>query len=88
MAAATNMTPAQRTLRAQIAAHTMWSNVDNRTERTAAARKAAADRFETQVDPGGELPPEVRRQRAESARKAHFRRMAMASAKARRRKAG
>jgi hypothetical protein len=84
MAAATNMTPEQRTLRAQIAAHTQWANESNRTARTAAARKAAADRFEKQVDPDGVLPIEVRQQRAESASKAHFRRMAAASAKARR----
>lgn len=81
------MTPEQRSLRARIAAHTQWANESNRTERTAAARKAASDRFEVQVDPDGVLSPEVRRQRAESARRAHFSRMAMASAKARRRKA-
>ncbi|WP_460407456.1 hypothetical protein [Actinophytocola sediminis] len=86
MAASTNMTPEQRTLRARIAAHTQWANESNRTARTAAARKAAADRFEKQVDPDGVLPPEVRRQRAESARKAHFCRMAAASAASRRRK--
>ncbi|HEU5475723.1 MAG TPA: hypothetical protein VFV67_34210 [Actinophytocola sp.] len=81
------LTPEQRTLRAKVAAHTMWSNTSNRAERTAAARKAAHDRFAKQVDPGGVLPPEERAQRAENARKAHFCRMAAASAKARAAKA-
>ncbi|WP_285752022.1 hypothetical protein [Lentzea sp. NBRC 105346] len=82
------MTPAQRILRAQIAAHTSWANTSNRAARTAAARKAADDRFERQVDPDGVLPPEERAQRAKAARKAHFLRMAAKSAAARRRRAG
>jgi hypothetical protein len=88
MAAPKNMTPAQRVLRAKIAAHTSWAGTANRAERTAAARQAAHDRFEKQVDPDGALPPDVRRQRAASARNAHIHKMAAASAKARRLKAG
>jgi hypothetical protein len=86
MAASKNLTPTQRTLRARLAAHASWTNTNNRTDRTAAARQAAYDRFETLVDPDGALPPDVRRQRADSARKAHFTRLAMASIEARRRK--
>jgi hypothetical protein len=78
------MTPAQRTLRAKLAAHTSWANTTNRTARTEAARKAAHDRFERQVDPEGLLPPEERARRAESARKAYFSRLALLSAQARR----
>lgn len=85
MAAPKNMTPAQRSLRARIAAHTSWANEEDRSRRTAAARTAAADRFAREVDPDGVLPPEERARRAESARKAHFCRMAKASAAARRR---
>jgi hypothetical protein len=42
--------------------------------------------FERQVDPNGELPEAERLKRAEAAKKAHFSRMALKSAKARRRK--
>lgn len=79
------MTPAQRTLRAKIAAQASWANTSNRAARTAAARKAAHDRFEREVDPEGVLPPSERAKRAENARKAHFLRLASLSAKARRR---
>jgi hypothetical protein len=78
------MTPAQRSLRARIAAHTSWANTSDRSARTAAARKAAYDRFEQQVDPDGALPAEERAQRATNARKAHFARLALLSARARR----
>lgn len=83
-AQAMEMTPAQRSLRSRIAAHTSWANTGDRTARTSNARKASMDRFEKQVDPEGVLPPEERRQRAASAASAHFSRMAMASAAARR----
>jgi hypothetical protein len=84
-----DLTPAQRSLRARIAAHASWANTSDRSARTAAARKAALDRFERQVDPDGVLPAEERTQRAASARKAHFARLALLSARARRsRKSG
>jgi hypothetical protein len=81
-----SMTPAQRTLRAQIAAHTSWANTSNRAARTAAARIAAMDRFAKQVDPDGVLSPDERARRAESAKKAYFLRLAAKSAKARARR--
>jgi hypothetical protein len=81
-----SMTPAQRTLRAQIAAHTSWANTSNRAARTAAAREAAMDRFVKQVDPDGVLSPDERARRAESAKKAYFLRLAAKSAKARARR--
>jgi len=80
-----DLTPAQRSLRARIAAHTSWANTTDRSARTAAARKAALDRFERQVDPDGALPARERALRAASARKAHFTRLALRSAQARRR---
>lgn len=79
------MTPAQRTLRAKIAAHTSWANTTDRAARTAAARKAAHDRFAKQVDPYGMLTPRERARRADSARRAYFAWLAMRSAQARRR---
>lgn len=81
------MTPAERTLRAKVAAHTSWANTPDRAARTAAARKAAHDRFAHQVDPEGVLPPEERARRAENARKAYFSRLAMLSVRARRARA-
>jgi hypothetical protein len=79
----TGRTAAQRTLLAQVMSYTSWANTENRTARTAPGRAAAEARFEKQVDPDGILAPKVRRQRAEAARKAHFARMALNSARAR-----
>jgi hypothetical protein len=76
-------TPEQRALAARIAAHSKWATTDA-TEGTAAARAAFLDRFQREVDPDGTLPPAERARRAEHARKAYFTRLAMASAKARR----
>lgn len=79
------LTPSERTMRAQIAAHESWASTPNRAARTAKARKTFLDRFEKQVDPNGELDPAERARRAENARKAYFTRLAMKSATARRR---
>ena len=78
------MSPAERTLRAQLAAHTSWANTTDRTARTARGREAFLAKFEAEVDPDGTLDPIERAKRAESARRAHFSRLALASAKARR----
>ncbi|MDT2008764.1 hypothetical protein FXW78_39665 [Rhodococcus opacus] len=72
-------------MRSQIAAHESWARTEDRTARTAAARKAALDRFERIVDPDGSLNPQERARRAEHARKAYFTRLALKSAQARRR---
>lgn len=81
------LTPKERSIRASVAVHTSWANTTDPSARTAPGRKAAMERFEKQVDPDGVLPPEERARRAEHARKAHYQRMALASAKARRAKA-
>ena len=78
------LTPTERSLRGQLAAHTSWANTENRAGRTANARKAMLDKFERQVDPNGTLTPAERAQRAEHARKAYFKRLALKSAQARR----
>lgn len=80
------LTPTERTLRARLAVETSWANTSDRTARTAAARKAAMDRFEREVDPEGVLPPAERTLRAEHARKAYFTRLALKSSQARRRR--
>lgn len=77
------LTPAQRSLRARLAAHTSWANTTDRTARTEAARRAAMDRFEREVDPDGVLPAQERAKRAESARKAYFAKLALRSSQAR-----
>ena len=78
-----DLTPVQRSLRAKLAAHTSWANTADRTARTAAARKAADERFARQVDPDGILPPRERAERAENARKAYFTALALRSTRAR-----
>jgi hypothetical protein len=77
------LTPEQRVMRARIAAHARWSKEDPRptAER---GQEGLLRRFEAEVDPDSQLPPEERRRRAESARRAHMTRLALASSKARR----
>jgi len=58
----------------------------DRTAATAAARSSFESRFERMVDPEGKLTRQECALRAESARKAHFARLAYLSVKARRRK--
>ncbi|WP_249358350.1 hypothetical protein [Nocardia cyriacigeorgica] len=81
------MTPVERSLRARIAAHESWAHTPDRSARTSAARRAALDRFEREVDPDGQLTPHERAVRAEHARKAYFARLALRSVQARRRAA-
>jgi hypothetical protein len=83
MAASKNLTPQQRSLRARLAANTQWSREPDRAGRMAAARKAAEDRFERQVDPDGTLAPEVRAELAASARRAYMQSLALKSSRAR-----
>lgn len=80
-----DLTPAERKLRAQIAANTSWALTENRAARTANGRRAADERFLSMV-PDTVTDPAERARRAESFRRAHFQRMALASAKARRAK--
>ena len=81
------LSPSERSLRARLAAHTLHSTRDPR-EHTAPARKAFLDRFLVEVDPEGVLTPEERRRRAQSALKAHMTRLALQSARARKRGVG
>jgi hypothetical protein len=78
-----NLTPAERVLRARLAAHTLHAKVDSR-EHTKPARKAFLDRFENEVDPNRTLPKEERLRRAEQAKRAYFTRLALKSVQARR----
>lgn len=77
--------PSQRVLHARLAAHALHAQVADPAAHTAPARAAFLSRFEREVDPDGTLPPADRARRAEHAKKAYFLRLALASAKARRR---
>ena len=79
--------PAERSLRARLAAYAMHAQYDAR-DTTAKGRAVFLARFEREVDPDGRLDPAERRRRAEQARRAYFTRLALASAKARRIKRG
>ena len=78
------MRPNERVMRARLAAHTRWAQESDPAAATAKARQAFMDRFEREVDPNGDLDPAERARRGESARKAHFTRLALKSAQARR----
>lgn len=71
---------------AKIAAHSRWAKCEDRSAATQAARDGLMAKFERQVDPDGVLPVEERAARAESARRAHFQRLALKSAAARKAK--
>jgi hypothetical protein len=72
-----SLTAAERKLRAQIAAHESWAKTGDRPARTAAARKALENKFLAEA--GGDP------KRAESLRRAYYARLALKSARARRR---
>lgn len=69
-------TSAERTLAGQIAAHESWARTTDRSARTAPARAAQDQKFLDQAD-GDPV-------RAQHLRVAHFKRLALKSAKARR----
>ena len=55
----TGLSPAEKYLCSAYGAHISWANTENRTERTAPARKAFEERFEREVresDPMGSYP--------------------------------
>jgi len=81
-----DMSPAERALRARLAAHASWARTTDPAARTAPARAAFLDRFDRQVDPEGVLAPAERARRAEHARRAYFLALAAKAASARRAK--
>jgi hypothetical protein len=76
--------PNDRALVARIAANTRWASEADRTAATTPGRDAFQKHFETLVDPDGVLSPDERSKRASNARRAHFQRLALRSAQARR----
>jgi hypothetical protein len=81
------MSDPTRVLIGRIGAHASWANTVDRTARTEPGRRAMLEKFEDEVDPNRELPVAERARRAEHARKAYFQRLALKSARARRRRA-
>jgi hypothetical protein len=77
-----------RYLAASIAANTRWAHEPDRSAATRPARAAFEKRFEEEVDPDGKLAPAERARRAANAKTAYFHRLALKSAKARRRSGG
>jgi len=79
------MTPEERRLRGRIGAALLHSRYDSRAL-TKQARIAFLGKFVHEVDPERRLPETERIRRAEQARQAHFLRLALASAVARRKR--
>jgi hypothetical protein len=82
----TPATASDRRSIARLAAHARWAKEPDRSAATQAARDGLARKFEDQVDPDRVLTAEERAMRAESARRAHFQRLALKSAQTRRAK--
>lgn len=86
-AGAQKIPPAERKLRARLAAQSRHAKY-SADEALAPARAGFLSSFERQVDPERLLSPEERHRRAELARKAHYSRLGLLSAKARRARRG
>lgn len=78
-------TQQERILAARIGAHALHAQYDSR-ELTANARAAWFARFLTEVDPDHALPDPERLRRAEHRMREHMTRLALRSAKARRKR--
>lgn len=76
---ALSLTPAQRSLRARIAAHALHAKGGTNTR---AATEAFLGRFEREVDPNLELPPDERQRRAKHARKAYMSALSLKASRA------
>jgi hypothetical protein len=77
-----SMTPAERSLRAKIGAHTLHSRHDG-VALTERARASFLAQFEHQVDPDGQLSEVERRCRAAHALSAHMARLSLKAVRAR-----
>jgi hypothetical protein len=74
-------------LLATAANHERWAAVDDRTAATEPARQAFRDRFVREArERFGDLPPDELARRAEHLRKAFYARLALRSARARRKR--
>jgi hypothetical protein len=80
---ASSLSPAERTLRARLAAHTLHAKGGTTTT---AARAAFASKFDREVDPDGLLDPTERARRADHARKGYMSKLALKSSRSRSRR--
>ncbi len=76
------LSPSERKLRASIAGQTGWANTVDRSTRAAHASRGNYEKFYRATDPG--LPEHLRAKLAESAYRAHMKRLTLKSMKARR----
>lgn len=83
----TSLTPEERSAFGRIGALESWAHTDDRAARTAPARASSMSRFEREADPDGVLDPAERQRRAELLKSAYFQRLAIKSARARRKAA-
>lgn len=74
---------AAKDINRRIAAEISWSRTADRGARTRPARQAFLRRFEQEVDPHGELPPDERQRRAEHTLRAYMLRLAKRAVAAR-----
>jgi len=85
------LSPAERSLRAKVAAYARWADTpdpDDRRKATEPGRRAAIDQWMHKADPDGVLSPEARRNRAEALRRQHMALIAFKSSTSRRAKKG
>lgn len=78
--------PSNGSTTASMLAHLSWAKTKNRSDRTAPARRALDEKLAQEVDPDGEMSPADRVAAVANYRAAYYRRLAMASAAARRAK--
>lgn len=79
--------PKRRRQIASYAADVSWARTANRAERMAPANRAREDKWLDVVDPNREMAPADRARAAESARRAHYKRISRLGVEARRRRA-
>lgn len=79
----TPLSPAQRKLRAQIAANARWAKEPDRLAATAPGRRAAFEKLLDEVDPGHQLSETERTKRAENLQRSNLLRLSLQSSKAR-----
>lgn len=84
-----SLTPEQRSLRGRMGAYRRWAGADPvaGTEAARAAGPGSDAYWERKVDPDGALPDAERTRRAVAAKRAHFAKLALASSRARSRRA-
>lgn len=78
------LTPTERSIRGQMAAHARWAKEPDRLAATAPGRQAAFERLLDQVDPQRVLTEAERSKRVKNAQQAQMARVRLAASKKRR----